>query len=175
MIEAAFERLYQRAGGSDVFGTSPTLVCDTYRRCLVGDAQPLVWLEVPLLGEPGFDMDVSYRRDQLRPGDRFIMGDRYGYQPLVDWVASTKQLPFGIGIAVDLMDDKRGHGVYINTNNIDTEMRDEFFRAIGQEEAGSGSHTWPRASRRGGSRQRTASLSGALVALHALPGLLTSD
>lgn len=136
MFEAAFERLYQRAGGSSVFGTSPDLACDTYRHCLVGDAQPLVWLEVPLLGEPGFDMDISYRRDQLSAGDRFILGDGYGYQPLIDWVASTKQLPFGIGIAVDLMDGEGGHGVYVNTNNIDAEMRDGFFRAIGQEEAG---------------------------------------
>ena len=136
MFEAAVERLYQRAGGSGVFGTSPSLACDTYRHCLVGDAQPLTWLEVPLLGEPGFDMDVSYRRDQLSAGDRFIWGDGYGYQPIVDWVASTKPLPFGIGIAIDLMDDNRGHGVYVNSNHIDAEMRDGFFRAIGQEDAG---------------------------------------
>ena len=136
MFEAAFERLHRRAGGSSVFGTSPDLACNTYRHCLVGDAQPLVWLEVPLLGEPGFDMDVSYRRDQLGAGDRFIWGDGYGYQPLIDWVANARQLPFGIGIAVDLMADKGGHGAYVNSNNIDAEMRDGFFRAIGQEEAG---------------------------------------
>lgn len=136
MFEAAFELLYQRAGASGVFGSSSTLACDTYRCCLVGDAQPLAWLEVPLLGEPGFDMDVSYRRDQLGAGDRFIWGDGYGYQPLVDWAASTKQLPFGIGIAIDLTDGERGHGAYVNSNNIDAEMRDGFFRAIGQEEAG---------------------------------------
>ena len=136
LFETALSLLWNRAGSPDVLGTARDLASDVYRRCLVGDAQPGSWLEVPLLGDPGFDMNVYYRRDQMRGHDRFVQGDGFGYQPLVDWLSKTPLHGFGIGLAFDLMDGELRHGAYVNPNNIDSTTRDGFFRAIRQEQAG---------------------------------------
>lgn len=112
------------------------LAREVYQRSLVGTAQPGSWLEVSLLGEPGFDMNVYYRREQLAMGDRFSCGDAYGHQSLVDWLVGVDGRSFGIGLAYDLAGGEVGRGAYINPNNVSASARDGFFRAIGEAEAG---------------------------------------
>lgn len=86
LYDVAIGLVYRRAGGAEVLGgaNGVALAREVYQRSLVGTAQPGSWLEVPLLGEPGFDMNVYYRREQLAMGDRFSCGDAYGHQSLVD-------------------------------------------------------------------------------------------
>ena len=136
LFEAALGRLYQRAEGADVLGTSRDLTLDIYRQSLVGDIQPGTWLEIPLLGKPGYDMNVFYRREQVHGGERFVHSDSFGFQPIMDWLASTPHASFGIGFAYDLIGGEVRHGVYVNPNNIDVTTRDGFYAALGERETG---------------------------------------
>lgn len=138
LYDAVIGLLYKRAGSAEVLGAADgiALASEVYQRSLVGSVQPGSWLEVPLLGTPGFDMNVFYRREQLGVGDRFVCGDVYGYQPLVDWLVGVDGRSFGIGLAYDLAGGEVGRGAYLNPNNVSASVRDGFFCAIGEPEAG---------------------------------------
>lgn len=136
LFGAALGLVSKLAGGSDVLGPSTERATRAYRASLVGDAQPGVWLEVPLAGESGFDMNVFYRRSQVGAGDRFVCGDSLGYQQVIDWLASAPQGEFGVGLAHDLRGSEVGHGAYINPNGAGSDCRDAFFAALGEAKAG---------------------------------------
>lgn len=136
LFGAALGLVNRLAGGSDVLGISAERAIRAYRESLVGDAQPGVWIEVPLAGEPGFDMNTFYRRSQLKAGDRFICGDVLGYQPVIDWLADAPQGGFGVGLAHDLRGNEIGHGAYVNPNGVGGDCRDAFFSALGEADAG---------------------------------------
>jgi hypothetical protein len=139
LFGAAIDRLYDRAGKDEVLGRSMTMAEEAYRTSLVADVQPGSWLEVPLVGEPGYDINVFYRSGQLVPGDRFVFGEGFGYQPVMDWLARVKPGKFGVGIAHDLQGPTPGHGVYVNPNGIGVTQRNGFFEAL--DEAGAGARS----------------------------------
>ena len=73
-----------------------------------GTATPVVYLEIPLAGEPGFDLQVCIDRSSLRKGLRLPEDAPAREQELLTWLAG----PGGAGCTgVDLAFDLRDRGI----------------------------------------------------------------
>ena len=130
--------LVARRGGAGFLGGDAGLAADVFRRSLIGDGWPGFWLEVPLLGEPGFDLHVYYDRGKVRPGERFGKGCGFGMQALFDWYFSNETGGVGVGFAHDLRGGQVATGAYVNFNGRPLDDTRGFFAALGAEDVHEG-------------------------------------
>ena len=96
-----------------LLGSSVSLARPVVEKSLIGGGYPGVYLEIPLLGTPRFDLLLGY--GEMPPGARFPSGAGFGYQVLFDWFSS---LPQGHGASCGFsMDTGSGEtekpGVYL--------------------------------------------------------------
>lgn len=144
--ELAFRTLVElasRNSGEELLGNSVSLAANLYRKSLIGRAFPNFWLEVPLLGDAGFDLHVYYDRAQVRAGDRFARGSGFGMQALFDWFFGCEVGGVGVGFAHDLRaaaggarvdvpaDVNVATGAYVNFNRRPLLHMPGFFEALG--------------------------------------------
>ena len=134
----AFETLFRLAAeraGDGFLGDISEKTTDVFRRSLIGEAYPIFWLEVPLLGDPGVDLHVCYNHGQVRSGDRFEDGCGFAMQEFFDWFFGNDVGGVGIEFTHDLRGRTPATGVYINFNH--QALRDPcgFFTSIGRPEA----------------------------------------
>lgn len=134
----AFEgtlRLVAKCGGSDFLGDGIGLALEIFQRSLIGSDYPSFWLEVPLVGEPGFDLHVYYDRDRVRPREQFEEGHGFGMQALFDWYFGVETGGVGVGFAHDLRSPQVRTGAYVNFNNKPLVDEAGFFSALSAEGA----------------------------------------
>ena len=86
-----YEILYATAAldgrGEALFGGSAPRAAEAFARSLPGDAMPEVWFEIPLSGEPRFDLHLAVGRETLR-ADRGFPPETCGGRPeLFEWFA----------------------------------------------------------------------------------------
>lgn len=113
----AFEgtlRLVARRVGADFLGDGIGRALEIFQRSLIGSDYPSFWLEVPLAGEPGFDLHVYYDRGRVHPRDRFEEGNGFGMQSLFDWYFGVETGGVGVGFAHDLRSSPVRTGAYVN-------------------------------------------------------------
>jgi len=126
----------KHGGGAAFFGDLESLAAEAYRKSLVGRAFPSFWLEVPLVGAPGFDLHVYYDRGDVLPDDRFEHGRGFGMQALFDWYFGSDVGGVGVGFAHDLREGAAySTGVYVNFNKHPLTDRSAFLRALDAEDA----------------------------------------
>ena len=70
-----------------LFGTCAPLAQEAFRRSLVGDGFPELWFELPLLGEPWFDLHALASREELSPETTFSPETTGGYPEVFSWFA----------------------------------------------------------------------------------------
>ncbi|MBR3317572.1 MAG: hypothetical protein IKG21_07140 [Atopobiaceae bacterium] len=94
----AFEIIYAFAacGGRDakLFGDSMPYAREAFARGLCGDAFPEIWFELPLAGEPWFDLHTLVARGDVHRGDTYA-GLGSPYTDALAWFATsgcTRQL-----------------------------------------------------------------------------------
>lgn len=117
-----FEILYALAARdgreATLFGDSMPYAREALARGLCGDLFPELWFELPLAGEPWFDLHVLYAREHVRGGETFA-GLGGAYADALAWFATsanTRQLALSFDShtgcvdepAVQLLLDRRG-------------------------------------------------------------------
>lgn len=136
--EAAFDALvglaYKHGGESALLGDSIELATKAYRKSLIGNAFPHFWMEVPLIGTPGFDLHVYYDRKQVSPNDSFAPNDGFGMQGLFDWYFGKEKGGVGVGFAHDLRGGQIQTGIYVNFNHNPLHDMPGFFASIGAQD-----------------------------------------
>ena len=78
-----------------LFGSCASRASEAFSRSLVGDAFPELWFELPLAGDPWFDLHVLTDRSTLQPGMEFSAYETGGFPQAFSWFAGswgTRQL-----------------------------------------------------------------------------------
>lgn len=101
-----------------LFGDCQPLAREAFSRSQIGEEFPTVCFEVPLLGNPRFDLHVAISRAALRPGVGFAPGAGSGYDGLFRWYAEEETRGDGLGFAYDVSEGRiDAPAVYANVNN----------------------------------------------------------
>ena len=136
MIYDILYALAARDGRQDVlFGTCAPLAHEAFSRSLASPSFPEIWYELPLLGEPWFDLHVLTSREALHPGQVFEKGQTGGYPEVFAWFARqdyARQLALSYDVSSGSIDDP---AVQLLTWTIDTDGVCEFLEAAGRKDA----------------------------------------
>ena len=131
-----FEALYGIAvrGGCEeaLFGDSMELVRPAFERTLIGDKFPITYLEFPLLGKPGFDLQTGYC--SVPRGSKFAEGAGYGRQDMIDWLieATGEGASCAVGFEVDATTGRNDvAGVYLQYRK-QVELLKPYLDSIGE-------------------------------------------
>lgn len=129
---AVYDALYLLAAGggreAELFGDCQPLAREAFCRSLIGEEFPTVWFELPLLGEPRFDLHVAASRAALRPGATFAPGAGAGYEGLFRWYAEEESGGAGLAFAYDVSEGRIGEpAVHVNVNRAPLARMDRFF------------------------------------------------
>lgn len=129
---ALYDTLYLLAAGDGregaLFGSCQPLAREGFRRSLVGDGFPTVWFEVPLMGEPRFDLHVAISRAALAPGTAFAAGAGCGYDGLFRWYAEEETGGAGLAFAYDVSEGSiDSPAVHVNVNGTPLSDMGRFF------------------------------------------------
>ena len=130
--------LAARDGRQDaLFGNCAPLAQQAFERSCAGEAFPEVWFEMPLTGEPWFDLHVLTARETLAPGMQFSPDDTGGYPELFEWFAGApdvRQLALSYDVSGGAIDkpavqllvwDQRMHEPFLELAG-GTETRDAY-------------------------------------------------
>lgn len=133
----AFDALYILASENGreeaLFGDSIELARPAFVKTLIGSEYPAVYLEFPLLGQPGFDI-LSVHSD-VKPNDRFAEGAGFGYQDMYTWFSGIERTDTTVSCGIEL-DTSTGEseraGVYLQqrTHN---ELVEPFLTSVGEQ------------------------------------------
>lgn len=100
-----------------LFGDCAPLARKAFQRSLIVDEMPFVWFELPLLGEPCFDLHVAMRREALHKGVRFLTETSDSYSQLFRWYAEEEIGGDGLAFAYDVSEGRIDEpAVHVNIN-----------------------------------------------------------
>ncbi len=91
-----------------LFGGCAPRACDAFERSLVGTAFPEVWFEVPLLGDPWFDLHVLTDRNTVGPADEFLPKNTGGHPEAFAWFASQDRRVRQLALSWDVSTSSAG-------------------------------------------------------------------
>ena len=86
-----------------LFGTGAPLAQEAFRRALVGKDFPELWFELPLMGEPWFDLHTLFSRESLDPTHAYTADETAGYPELFAWFSrqqDARQLALSYDVSV---------------------------------------------------------------------------
>ena len=120
-----------------LFGSCAPLARKAFRRSLIGEGFPIVWFEIPLAGNPRFDLHVALSRKMLRAGAAFLPGTGNGYDRLFRWYAEDESGGGGLAFAYDVSEGRIDDpAVHVNVNNAPLSDMGRFFGlALGDDAA----------------------------------------
>lgn len=89
--EQAMSRIFGHMMSDDrldmLFGEGPERALDSYQRFSTERVKPSVIIEMPLVGDPGYDVLTGNYQRRLLPGGRLLDSSQTAAQDVVDWVA----------------------------------------------------------------------------------------
>lgn len=89
-----FQLIYALAArnGRDktLFGSLGPAAFEAFVRSLASNALPELWFELPLLGEPWFDLHALVARSELDPSMEFLPQQTGGYPEVFEWFAAQE-------------------------------------------------------------------------------------
>jgi hypothetical protein len=134
-----YETLYRLASkdvGCDLFGTNAPLAQEAFRRASAGASMPIVWFEVPLSGQPRFDLHVAHGNADLHEHAPFASNAMDGHGALLNWYASEPREGGGLALAYDAGDGRIDTpAVHANVNAARAFDVEGFFSHVGRPEA----------------------------------------
>ena len=111
-----------------LYGSCAALAHTAFERSLIGDEFPIIWFEVPLTGEPRFDLHVAISRTALKSGVSFLPGAGSGYDELFRWYAEEEVGGAGLAFAFDVSEGRIDQpAVHVNVNNAPLDDVHRFF------------------------------------------------
>ena len=109
---------------------------DAFCLCDTGDAMPILYFEIPLSGEPRFDLQVCIDRAMLAPGAQLPEGAPAQLQSAIDWLLADEAGVVGVDFAFDVSkDDTCTPQIIAFTNGCQTADLDAFFACAGDAAA----------------------------------------
>lgn len=100
-----YELLYRMLGADgrceQLFGSCGERAREAFRCCAVGSRMPLVYFEVPLLGEPRFDVQVCLSRADVMDVRDLPAGSPPALGPLLNWLRGSDDC-VGVDLAFDV-------------------------------------------------------------------------
>lgn len=135
-----YEVLYSLAADEGregpLFGSSAPLARAAFERSLIGDGFPTIWFELPLAGEPYFDLHIAISRKDLHSGVNFLPGAGNGYDELFRWYAEEEPGGCGLAFAFDTGAGKiDAPAVHVNVNGSPLSDTHRFFDLAAGEDA----------------------------------------
>lgn len=135
----AYETLYRLASKKvehDLFGASTLLAQEACQRASHGTQAPILWFEIPLTGQPRFDLHVAYSNEGIHEYAPFTPGALDGHGELLNWYASAPREGGGIALAYDVGDGRiEAPAVHVNVNAANAFDAEGFFAHVGRPEA----------------------------------------
>ncbi len=111
-----------------LFGSCGPLAREAFRHSLAGEGFPIVWFEVPLAGNPRFDLHVALSRAMLHAGAQLPPHAGNGYDALFRWYAEDETGGGGLAFAYDVSEGRiKDPAVHVNVNNAPLSDMARFF------------------------------------------------
>lgn len=114
-----------------LFGSQLSLAEETFDRALCGKVFPMVYLEIPLIGKPCYDLGVGYG-EKLCSSNVFPEAKAFGYRKALDYFAANNNVGFGFSIDLSRGETERA-GLYLQHRG-NYKVIEPFLRACGDEE-----------------------------------------
>lgn len=120
-----------------LFGTCYPLSCEALARSLVADAFPELWFEVPLAGEPWFDLHALATRESILHQTSFSADTCGGCPEAFEWFATGdakngRQLALSYDVSAGDIDHPAVQ-LLLSRDSVDTTCG--FLRAVGRSDA----------------------------------------
>ncbi|MBR2836252.1 MAG: hypothetical protein IKE43_11185 [Coriobacteriales bacterium] len=114
-----------------LFGDCAPLAHKAFQQSLIGDKFPLLWFEVPLAGNPRFDLHVALSRESLHAGVQFLPGAGNSYDELFRWYSENETGGGGLTFAYDVSERRIDNpAVHVNVNNAPLTNISRFFDLV---------------------------------------------
>ncbi|MBQ9043630.1 MAG: hypothetical protein IJ111_12555 [Eggerthellaceae bacterium] len=115
-----------------LFGDCQTLAREAFRRSsLAGGAFPIVWFELPLFGNPRFDLHVAHGRGTIEGNPTFATGAGNGYDELLAWYSREERGGRGLAFSYDVSDGRIDDpSIIVNVNGEPLDDMAHFFELI---------------------------------------------
>lgn len=118
-----------------LFGSCAPLAREALLRSLTCNGFSDVWFELPLAGNPRFDLHVAFSRERLGSGS-FLPGAGSGYDELFRWYAQVEKGGRGLAFAYDVSEGLIDvPAVHVNVNQAPLDDADRFFELAGAGDA----------------------------------------
>ena len=115
-----------------LFGRSLSFAREAFARSIASELFPEVWFEIPLAGDPWFDLHLLTSRDALNPGMVFSAEDTGSHPQVFEWFAKQE----GVRQLALSWDVGKGNttlpAVQVLVTKSDPEIPYSFLRAVGQ-------------------------------------------
>ena len=139
-----YDILYALAAGNGreqtLFGRCAPMSRVAFAGGLAGDAFPEIWFEVPMLGEPRFDLHTLVSHEQLRPDAAFSPGETGGCPEAFAWFARQESGVRQLALSWDLEPDRiSAPAVQLLVSGRDPSVIDGFLGSVGR---GDGIPAW---------------------------------
>lgn len=117
-----------------LFGASAPFAREAFSRSMACDAFPEVWFEIPLAGDPWFDLHLLASEENLSPDMMFHAADTGGHPAAFEWFAGQE----GVRQLALSWDTGKGNleapAVQVLVAGGDPEVSRSFLRAIGRDD-----------------------------------------
>ena len=120
-----------------LFGASAPAAHEAFERSLAGKGFPELWFEVPLAGDPWFDLHALASRSELAPGMEFSADETGGFPGVFAWFAAQdKSIVRQLALSYDTgRGDAEHPAVQLLLWKRDVEMTCGFLEAAGRPDA----------------------------------------
>ena len=119
-----------------LFGSSSPLAREAFRRSLAGDYFPELWFEIPLAGDPWFDLHALVARGDLDPNGSFEPETCGNSPESFAWFAAQKSGVRQLALSWDVSaGDVESPAVQLLTGNGDPQVVCAFLEASGRADA----------------------------------------
>ena len=121
-----------------LFGDCAPLAQVAFARSLASEAFPELWFELPLTGNPWFDLHALTARDDVRPGMPFAAETCGGHPEAFEWFAAQEQGVRQLALSWDVSKgDVETPAVQLLVNTSDARTIRGFLASVGREDAAS--------------------------------------
>lgn len=119
-----------------LFGESAPRALEAFERSLAGTAFPELWFELPLAGEPWFDLHALTSRETVAPGDAFDAANTGGNPGVFEWFAAQERGVRQLALSWDTGRGDTGNpAVQLLVTDTDEQVTCDFLQAAGRPDA----------------------------------------
>ena len=129
--------LAARNGRSEtLFGSSGAAAFEAFARSLASSAFPELWFELPLLGEPWFDLHALTARSDLRPNMKFSPQQTGDCPEAFEWFAAQERGVRQLALSWDTSSGNSSTpAVQLLASESDPSITQAFLRTVGKPDA----------------------------------------